>query len=54
MAALATPLPIQYETFFAWVIHLDDQAGLREKEGKDGYWLRHHLEESIGLSPAEG
>lgn len=48
-----TPLPLQYETFFAWTIHLDEQAALHEKEGKDGSWLRNHLEESIGLTPPE-
>ena len=47
------PLPSQYESFFAWTLHLDDQADLHDKAGKDGSWLRHHLEESIGLTPAE-
>jgi hypothetical protein len=47
------PLPSQYESFFAWTLHLDEQADLHEQAGKDGSWLRHHLEESIGLTSDE-
>jgi hypothetical protein len=47
------PLPSQWESFFAWTLHLDEQADLHDKAGKDGSWLRNHLEETIGLTPAE-
>ena len=47
------PLAAQYQTFFAWTIHLDEAAAEHEKRGESGAWLRTHLEESLGLSPAE-
>jgi hypothetical protein len=47
------PLADQYQTFFAWTIHLDEAAAEHEQRGEDGSWLRNHLVESLGISQAE-
>jgi len=47
------PLPHLYWHLLMWQNHLDTAATEHEKAGKDGSWLRAHLQKQLGFSDAE-
>lgn len=47
------PLPHLYWHFLVHQDHLDRAAAVREKQGKDGGWLRNHYQQKLGFTDAE-
>jgi len=48
-----TPLPYLYYDVLMDQIHLDEAAAEHEKQGKDGTWLRNHLQENLRFNATE-
>ena len=47
------PLSHLYRHFLAYQSHLDRAAAAREKEGKDGDWLRSHYQGRLGFTNSQ-
>jgi primosomal protein N'' len=43
----------QYWHLLRWQNHLDKAAAEHEKQGKDGSWLRDHIQKELGFTDAE-
>jgi hypothetical protein len=46
-------LPHLYWHLLMYQNHLDSAAAANEKQGKDGSWLREHIQQRIGITDAE-
>jgi hypothetical protein len=51
--AKRAPEPHLYWHFLLYQNYLDRQAAVREKQGKDGQWLRNHFQERLHFTDAQ-